>query len=80
MDEYVIIVRFKYQTLVGKNKNKLKKTIEAMFQHIMLLRVYINVKQWNVSIMKSPYDVHFPTLIVYKRDKVYYFSSKMLSP
>jgi hypothetical protein len=49
-----------------------------MFQHITLLKVYINIKQWSVNIMKSPYDVHFPTLIhiVYKRDKVYYFSSK----
>ncbi len=30
------------------------------------------------NIMKSPYDVHFPTLIhiVCKRDKIYYFSSK----
>ncbi len=32
-----------------------------MFQHITLFRVYINVKQWSVNIMKSPYDVHFPT-------------------
>jgi hypothetical protein len=49
-----------------------------MFQDIDLPRTYGNAEQWNFSKIKTPYDIHFPTLIqiVYKRDKVYYFSNK----
>jgi hypothetical protein len=49
-----------------------------MFQHIALLGAYVNAKQWNVSKMKNPYNMWLPTLIqiIYKRDKVYYFSNK----
>ncbi len=79
MEKIVIIVRFKISNISWKeHKQAEKQTIKAMFQHITLLKVYINIKQWNVSVMKSPYDVHFPTFIqiVYKRDKVNYFSNK----
>jgi hypothetical protein len=78
VDKYVIIVVFKISNISWKEKKQVEKqTIEAMFQHITLPRVYINVKQWSVSIMKSPYDLHFPTFIqiVYKRDRVYYFNN-----
>jgi hypothetical protein len=49
-----------------------------MFQHIALLRVYVKTKQWSVSKMKPPYDIHLPALIqvIYQRDKICYFNNK----
>ncbi len=37
---------------------------------ITLQGAYMNTKQWNVSKMKEPYDILFPTLIqvIYQKD------------
>jgi hypothetical protein len=64
VDKYVIIVVFKISNISWKEQKQTEKqTTEAMLQHVTLPRVYMNVKQWSISIMTSPYDVHFPTLI-----------------
>jgi hypothetical protein len=61
-----------------EQKQANKHITKVMFQGIDLPRTYGNAEQWNFSKIKTPYDIHFPTLIqiMYKRDKVYYFSNK----
>ncbi len=48
-----------------------------MFKNISLFSVNISEQQWNVSKMKSPYDIWFPIMIqvIYKEDKVCYFNN-----
>jgi hypothetical protein len=36
-----------------------KWTIEAMFQRIALLRIYVNAKQWNVGKIKTLMTLFF---------------------
>lgn len=44
---------------------------------ISLFSVNISEQQWNVSKLKSPYDIWFPIMIqvIYKEDKVCYFNN-----
>jgi hypothetical protein len=48
-----------------------------MLKNISLFNVTISKQQWNVSKMKSPYDIWFPIIIqmIYKKDKVCYFNN-----
>jgi len=48
-----------------------------MLKNISLFSVNISEQQWNVSKMKSPYDIWFPIMIqvIYKEDKVCYFNN-----
>jgi hypothetical protein len=32
--------------------------MKAMFQGIILPRAYVNIEQWSVSKMKTPYDMN----------------------
>jgi hypothetical protein len=68
---------FKISNKSWKEQKQVDKQItKAMFQHIALLRAYLEIEQWNVSKMKPPYDIHFPTLIqvIYYMDKVCYYN------
>ncbi len=79
IDRHVIINVFKNSNTRWKEQKCVdKQIVEAMFQGVVLLIVYINAKQWNVNKMKKPYPICFPALIkiVYQiKNKVYYFSN-----
>ncbi len=78
IDKCLIVNVFKISNKGWKSQKQIDKQItKAMLQCIALLGGYVNTKQWNVSMMKKPYDIHLPTFIqvIYQREKVY-FSNK----
>ncbi len=64
IDKCLIVNVFKISNKGWKSQKQIDKQItKAMLQCIALLGGYVNTKQWNVSMMKKPYDIHLPTFI-----------------
>jgi hypothetical protein len=83
IDKHLIVDVFKISNNGWKEQKVANKEIaKAMFYCITLLRAYVKTKQWSVSKMKPPYDIHLPTLIqvIYQRNNVCYFSNKNAIP
>jgi hypothetical protein len=64
IDKHLIANLFKISNKGWKEYEQAnKQIIEAMLKCIALPRAYVKIKQWSVSKMKRPYDIHFLTLI-----------------
>ncbi len=69
-EKIVVVVKhlitnvFKISYIGYKEHKQVDKYIaKAMFQRIILPGAYVNVEQWNVNMMKEPYNICFLAII-----------------